>query len=106
MHNESKVLFEIVTAIDKKTRLTTAYWYKIVTFKHPNMAGKEEVVIKTMAAPEEIRVSKTDKTVFLYYRKTGKYYNAVVVKHSDDVSHVITTYMTDKVKEGKVIWKK
>jgi hypothetical protein len=69
------------------------------------MAGKEEVVLKTMASPEEIRVSKTDKTVFLYYRKAGKYYNAVVVKHHEDISHVITTYMTDKVKEGNVVWK-
>jgi hypothetical protein len=106
MNNDPGILFEIITAIGKKTRLTTDYWNKIIAFKHPNMAGKEDIVINTMTTPDEIRVSKTDKTVFLYYRKTGNYYNAVVVKHSNNVSHVITTYMTDKVKEGKLIWKK
>jgi hypothetical protein len=52
-------------------RITRAHWEMIVKIKHPVMAGREEVVRATLAMPEEIRRSKSDPTVYLFYRSEG-----------------------------------
>lgn len=69
------------------------------------MKGKEEIVKSTLESPDEIRQSKIDKNVFLYYKKFDRLY-CVVVKHFEKEGFLITAYPTDKVKEGDVIWAK
>jgi len=53
--------------------------------------------------PDEIRQSKIDKDVFLYYKQYDRLY-CVVVKHEGMKGFLITAYPTDKIKEGDVIW--
>ena len=103
---ESELLFQVMSKLDKKIRVTKRYWDKITTIKHPGMKNKEMMVAKTLEAPTEIRQSKSDDSVFLYYRPVEEYHNAVVVKHLNGEGFIITTYITDKIKEGKQIWKK
>jgi hypothetical protein len=53
--------------------------------------------------PDEIRKSKTDKDVFLYYKRIDELY-CVVARHEGRKGFLITAYPADKVQEGEIIW--
>lgn len=89
-----------------KVRATNDYWNKIITFKHPVMRGMETHVINTLVDPYEIRVSKSDSNVLLYYGKYRKYFVCVVVKKLNGEGFIITMYLTENIKEGSTIWRK
>jgi hypothetical protein len=102
-----KTLWEVETPIGFRIRITRAHWEMIVTIKHPVMAGREEVVRATLAMPEEIRRSRSDPTVYLFYRAEAvRRWVCVVAKRLNGEGFVITTYPTDVVKEGEQIWPK
>jgi len=98
-------LFEVSTPLGFTVRVSRAYWEVIVTIKHPVMAGCEVTVQKVLASPEEVRVSRSDDTVFLFY---GKKYErrcvCAVVRRLDGEGFLITAYPTDAVKEGVRVW--
>ncbi|KWT92168.1 hypothetical protein [Candidatus Magnetominusculus xianensis] len=98
-----ELLFSVSTPLGVDVRTTAEYWGYIVTIKHPVMQGKEDVVKSVLEFPDEIRVSKTDKDIFLYYKSLERLY-CVVVKHTADSGFVITTYPADKKKEGETVW--
>lgn len=68
MAGEKELLFEVLTPLGFRVRVTRAYWEMIVTVKHPVMLGREEDVRKTLGLPDEIRQSKSDVQVYLFYR--------------------------------------
>ena len=74
--------------------------------KHPSIKGKEKETQETLKSPDTIRVSNSDKNIFLYYKKYCKNYLCVVVRHKNGDGFIITVYITNKIKEGKQIWKK
>jgi len=98
--------FEIKTPLNVNVRTTAAYWNYITTIKHRNMRGKENNVISTLSKPDFIRRSKIDEAVFLYYKNVENYLYCAVVRHENGPGYLITTYLTDKVKEGELIWTK
>ena len=71
------------------------------------MAGREADVRKTLEQPEEIRLSRSDTTVYLFYRaeRAGRWVCAVS-KRLNEEGFLITAYPTDAVKEGVRIWPK
>ena len=73
-HVKRKVKFEVLSSLRKKIRTSDDYWHQIITTKHPAMAGREEFVKRTLTNPEEVRRSKKDATVHLYYRKSERGY--------------------------------
>ena len=101
------LLFEVVTPLGFRVRVTRAYWQLIITVKHPVMAGREVDVQATLQQPTEIRVSKSDPNVFLFYKpeRIGRWVCAVT-KRLDGEGFLITTYPTDAIKEGIHIWPK
>ncbi|KXK10765.1 MAG: hypothetical protein UZ14_CFX002003152 [Chloroflexi bacterium OLB14] len=48
MTKEKDILFEVMTPLGFRVRVTKDYWELIVTVKHPIMAGREEDVKMTM----------------------------------------------------------
>ena len=104
--NDSKELFQIKSALDKQIRTTQSYWRKITIVKHPSIRGKEKEAREVLKTPDIIRVSNSDKKVFLYYKKYFKNYLCVVVKHENGEGFIITVYITNKIKEGRQIWAK
>jgi len=96
--------FEVTCPLGKRIRTTQEYWSKVVDTKHPRMRGREQHVRQAIEKPDEIRRSKTDPEVYLYYRKSDTLYTCAVVKHLSDEGFLITTYVTDAVKIGEVIW--
>ena len=59
--------FEVTCVLGKQISVTEAYWLKIIRFKHPALAGKEAQVQETLTDADEVRESKSDPTVWLYY---------------------------------------
>jgi len=98
------LLFEVTCVLGKKIRTTKAYWEKIVRDKHPVMRNKEKDVRATLMNAEQIRRSRSDPKVYLYYKRRGRRYLCVVAKHRNGDGFVITSYLTDNIKEGEVVW--
>lgn len=104
---EDHFLFNVLTPLGFQVHVTHAYWELITTIKHPIMAGHEADVKETLQNPDEIRLSKSDAQVYLFYKtkETGRWVCAVT-KRLDDTGFLITTYPTDAIKEGERIWHK
>ncbi|MFH0712937.1 MAG: DUF4258 domain-containing protein [Candidatus Micrarchaeota archaeon] len=103
---EKTLKFEVKCKLNKVIRVTQAYWNFIITAKHPSVNGKEDLAKETLINADEIRVSKTDSTVFLYYKQFNDLFMAVVSKHLNGTGFIITVYLTDRIKEGNLVWKK
>jgi hypothetical protein len=101
------LLFDVLTPLGFRVRVTRAHWELIVSIKHPAMAGREEEVKETLEHPEEIRLSRSDRDVYLFYRseRVGRWVCAVS-KRLDEEGFLITAYPTDAVKEGVRVWPK
>jgi len=101
------ILFEAPTPLGFSVRVTHSYWELIVTIKHPVMRGREVDVQDALQTPDEIRRSRGDPAVYLFYRseRPGRWICAVV-KQLNDEGFLITTYPTDAIKEGERVWRK
>ena len=102
----ANIRFIVVCVLGKCITVTEDYWQKIITIKHPSMAGHDAQVQETLTDPDEVRESKSDPLVHLYYRRYGNLHLCVVAKHLNGNGFIITTYFTDRIKEGVVVWTK
>lgn len=107
MRAMADVLFEVLTPLGFRVRVTRAYWELIITIKHPMMAGREADVKETLSQPEEIRLSRKDPNIYLFYKteRIGRWVCAVA-KRINEEGFLVTTYTTDAIKEGVRIWPK
>jgi len=97
--------FEAIIPLGVRVRTTKEYWEYIVNVKHRLMKDKEDVVKETLINPDEIYRSQIDQNVYLYYKKYDRIYCAVV-RHMGSDGFLITTYPTDKIKEGERVWRR
>jgi len=105
MSRKSEILFEAVTPLGFTVRVTRASWEVIITVKHPVMAGCEVEVKAVLEAPEEIRRSRGDANVYLFYRsRHNRRWVCAVTKREGRAGFLITAYPTDAIKEGERIW--
>ena len=102
------ILFEVQTPLGFRVRVTGSYWELIISVKHPVMARREEDVKETLIHPEEIRQSRSDPYVYLFYKseRIGRWVCAVSKRVDDEYGFLITAYLTDSMKEGARIWPK
>lgn len=66
---------------------------------------------RVLQFPTEVRVSRSDETVRLFYEfyaKTmvGGKWLCVVVKYAPEDAFMVTAYLTDQLKAGETIWPK
>jgi len=107
MTDNKDVLFEVMTPLGFRVRVTRGYWDLIVSVKHPVMAGREDDVRSALENPDEIRQSKSDEDVYLFYKaEREKRWICAVSRQTGDTGFLITTYPTDAIKEGVQIWHK
>jgi len=107
MSDEKDILFEAITPLGFHVCVTKAYWQLIVSIKHPIMAGREDDVKDTLENPDEIRRSKSDENVYLFYKsEREKRWICAVSKRTDNIGFLITSYPTDAIKEGVQVWHK
>lgn len=105
MSQGEDILFEVATPLGFTVRVSRRYWQLITTVKHPVMAGHGADVQATLADPAEIRRSRSDPNVLLFYRtqRIGRWVCAVT-RRQDDTGFLITAYPTDAIKEGTRLW--
>ena len=103
----SDLLFDVQTPLSFRVYVTRAHWELITAVKHSVMAGRESSVQETLRNPDEIRQSKSDPNVFLFYKteRIGRWV-CVVTKRQDGDGYLITAYPTDAIKEGRRMWPK
>ena len=108
MGTQDDILFEVETPLGFKVRVTKDYWRMITTQKHPVIEGKEDFVRTTIEEPDEIRQSKSDPSVYLFYRtlRSKRWVCAVVKGLNETSGFPITAYITEAIKEGERIWTK
>lgn len=102
-----EILFEVQTPLGFRVRVTRAYWELIVTVKHPVIAGHEKEIQVLLQSPSEIRKSRSDMNVYLFYNpgRIGHWFCAVAKQVNGD-GFLITAYLTDAIKEGELVWPK
>jgi hypothetical protein len=99
------LLFEAKTPLGFRVRVTVQRWALVTTAKHPVMLGREDAVKAALESPDEIRESRTDPQVLLFYKsEAAKRWTCAVVKRVGDEGFLITTYPTDAIKEGIRAW--
>ena len=107
MADNKDALFEVMTPLGFRVRVTHGYWDLIVSVKHPVMAGREDDVRNALENPDEIRQSKSDEDVYLFYKaEREKRWICAVSKQTGESGFLITTYPTDAIKEGVQVWHK
>ncbi|NJN22188.1 MAG: hypothetical protein HC812_14630 [Leptolyngbya sp. RL_3_1] len=96
--------FEILTPLGFSVRASESHWQRLIS-KHPDIADLEELVQQAMANPDEIRRSRRDEGVLLFYlvRSTKRWVVAVARRLNGD-GFLITAYQTSAIKEGESIW--
>ncbi len=106
---KGRVRWGVRTPLGITVRTTEEYWKLITKFKHPIIKRYEREVKETLKEPDEIRESKKDAKVLLYYRQYKNLENryiCVLIKQLNGEGLVVTAYLADKIKRGNVIWQK
>ena len=67
MEPDLELLFEALTPLGFTVRVTRERWNLITTIKHPVMLGHEGAVKQTLENPEQVRQSRSDPQVLLFY---------------------------------------
>jgi len=104
---ETSLVFEVQTPLGFSVRVTKSRWELIVGIKHPVMSGRESSVRRALESPDEVRRSRRDAGVLLFYatEATGRWVCAVV-RQDDAAAVLVTAYPTDAIKEGDRVWPK
>ncbi len=79
--------------------------------RHLEMVGMEQEIERVLESPGEVRVSRLDDTVELFYEyytqtRVGGKWLCVVVKYPPSDGFMVTAYLTDRLKPGETIWPK
>jgi hypothetical protein len=102
---ESEILFEVSTPLGFRVRVTRGYWEFIVTVKHPVMRERATEVHNVLQTLDEVRQSRSDPAVFLFYRaKAPGRWVCAVAKRLKAEGFLVTIYPTDAIKEGARVW--
>ena len=95
------MLFEARTPLGFSVLVTVSRWRLIVTAKHPVMKGREVLVKSAFEAPGEVRQSRTDSQVLLFYKtEATSRWTCAVAKRVAEAALLITAYPTDAIKEA------
>ena len=103
------VYFEITSETGKRIRTTKGYWEMITKQKHPIIEELETEVKETIKSPNEVRQSRKDNSIHLYYKRYPTLKNrfiCVLIKCLNKNGFVVSAYLADNVKKGEVVWRK
>jgi hypothetical protein len=98
---ESDIFFKVSTPLGFRVRVTLGYWEFIVTVKHPVMRERATEVQDVIQIPDDVRQSRSDPAVFLFYRAEvpGRWVCAVA-KRLNEEGFLITTIPPMRSKKG------
>ncbi|GJL63255.1 MAG: hypothetical protein NPIRA04_19090 [Nitrospirales bacterium] len=96
--------FQVESPLGFTVRCTAEYWRFIISEKHPVLTGREQDIQKVLKEPTEVRRSKKDQNVLLFYGMARTRWLCVVVRKENGTGFVITAYPTDTIKTGDSLW--
>ena len=99
-----ELLFEVDTPLGYRVRTTCAYWEFLVRAKHPALRGRHTGIIQVLADPEQVRRSRRDPSVYLFYRTEGARWLCAVTRRMGASGFLVTAYPTDSIKAGTTVW--
>ncbi len=102
----SELIFEVMTPLGFTVRCSLSHWEFISSQKHPVLAGHVDEVREVLADPDEIRRSRKDPAVMLFYKGESPRWLCAVARRGDGTGFLITAYPTDAIKAGEMIWTK
>lgn len=94
MRMSPSIHFIVKSKLGRTIRVTDAYWDYIIRVKHGELAGLEAEVMKALRSPSEVRRSRKDRAVYIYYHPLGNKFISVVTKHLNGDGFIITAYLT------------
>ena len=100
------IYFEVMSCLGRRIRISREHWTYLVQMKHPELSERAQDVQNALMDADFVRLSRVDLEVCLYYKQIGKYYLCVVCRHFNGEGFIITSYLTDREKEGKEIWRR
>jgi hypothetical protein len=79
--------------------------------QHAELAGMEGELKVVLQVPTEVRLSRVDDGVKLFYKfyprtQVGGKWLCIVVNYSSVGAFIVTAYLTDRLKAGETIWPK
>jgi hypothetical protein len=83
--------------LGRKIRVSQNYWDYIIRVKHAELEGLETEIKEALRSPIEVRKSKKDPSVYLYYHPFGNKFISVVTKHLNGEGFIITAYLTRRI---------
>jgi hypothetical protein len=102
---DADLLFEVRTPLGFAVVVTRARWELIATSKHPVMMGRESSVRLALESPDEVRQSRSDAEVLLFYKaEATRRWVCAVARRGHDQASLVTAYPTDAIKEGTRVW--
>jgi hypothetical protein len=96
-------LFDVETPLGFRVRTTPSYW-ELLQRKHLEIKGQLAGIQNCLTRPDQVRRSKQDPGVYLFYQSRAPYHLCVVTKQLNGDGFVITCYLTDSIKEGDRVW--
>jgi len=77
--------------------------------EHPEMVELESMIETTVNLPDLVIQSRSDPSAQLCYRRCdhsmfGEMFLCVVIKYLPSDAFILTAYLTDKPKQGEVLW--
>ena len=102
---DADILFEVRTPLGFSVAVTRARWELIATNKHPVMRGPEWSARLALESPDEVRKSRSDTEVLLFYKaEATRRWVCAVARRGPDRAFLVTAYPTDAIKEGIRVW--
>ena len=96
--------FSVSTPLGFGVRCTRDWWRWGILPKHPVLDGQSGEVARSLAFPDQVRRSRGDAGVLLFYRRCGKRWMCAVVQVADEAPFLLTAYPTDGLKPGEIVW--
>lgn len=106
MTTADEFLFDVLTPLNFRVHCTRNYWATKVIGDHPVMAGREEDVIRALSNPMEVRLSRIDTGVYLFYTADAKRLVCAVARRTTGDGFLITAYPADSMKKGEMVWRR
>jgi hypothetical protein len=98
------LLFRVTTPLGLTIVAARRYWELVIVEKHPVLRGCEADVRIALENPDQVRRSRKDPTVLLFYRGESPRWLCAVTKVSGSRGFLITAYPTDAIKIGELEW--
>ena len=98
-------MFEVDCVLNRKIKLTKERYFHIVS-RHPEILDKEQELKEALIHPTLVKRSVLDNDTVLFYKSHKQEYIVVVVKLLKDHGFIITSYITDFIRDGEIIWKR